>query len=86
MSYEGTDMPDNDAPEPPSSRWGTGRIDAVSVVTGLLFIAIAVLALADRFWAEIDPVLVVGGAIIAIGVAMISGVILRGRRGRQEGS
>ena len=84
MSYEETGMPDNDTVEPPSNRWSTSRIDAVSVVTGVLFIAIAVLALADRFWAEIDPVLVVGGAIIVIGVAMIAGVIRRGRRGDQQ--
>ncbi len=86
MSYEETGMPDNDTVEPPSNRWGTGRIDAVSVVTGVLFIAVAVLALADRFWTEIDPVLVVGGAIIAIGVAMIAGVFRRGRRGGQPES
>ena len=86
MTYEGTDMPDNDTAGPPSNRWGTGRIDAASVVIGLLFVAFAILALADRFWAEIDPVLVVGGAIIAIGVAMIAGVIVRGRRGGQNGA
>ena len=85
MSYEETDMPDKDAVEPRSSRWGTGRIDAVSVVVGLLFIVIAALALADRFWAEIDSVLVVGGAVIAIGVAMMAGVFVRGRRDNQEG-
>lgn len=59
------------------------RVDAVSVVAGVLFIAIAILALTDRFWAEIDPVLVVGGAVVAVGVAMIVGVILRGRRERE---
>lgn len=77
MSYEGADMTDYDTPEPDSRRWGTGRVDAVSVVTGLLFIAIAVLALTDRFWAEIDPVLIMGGAIIAIGIAIAVGVIRR---------
>ena len=77
MSYEENDMPGNDTADPPSNRWRTGRIDAVSVVTGVLFIAIAVLALADRFWSDIDPVLMVGGAIIAIGVAMIAGVFRR---------
>lgn len=86
MSYEETDMPDNDTVEPRSGRWGAGRIDAVSVVIGVLFIAIAVLAVADRFWTDIDPVLVVGGAIIAIGLAMIAGVFRRGRRGEQPGS
>lgn len=84
MSCEENDMPGNDTAEPPSSRGGAGSIDAVSVVTGVLFIAIAVLALADQFWTTIDPVLVVGGAIIVIGVAMIAGVIVRGRRGGQN--
>lgn len=86
MSYEETAMPDNETVEPPSNRWRAGRIDAVSVVIGVLFIAIAVLAVADRFWADIDPVLVVGGAIIAIGVAMIAGVFRRGRQNEQPGS
>lgn len=86
MSYEETGMPDNEAVEPRASRWGTGRIDAVSAVIGVLFIAVAVLAVADRFWADIDLVLVVGGAIIAIGVAMIAGVFRRGRRDEQSRS
>ena len=77
MSYEEADMPGNDIREPDSSRRGTDRVDAVSVVAGLLFIAIAILALADRFWAEIDPVLVVGGIIIAIGMATAVGVVRR---------
>ena len=86
MSYEGTDMHDNEIVEPPPNRLVTGRIDAVSGVTGVLFIAIAVLAVADRFWTGIDPVLMVGGAIIAIGVAMIAGVFRRGRRGERPGA
>ena len=76
-------MLDNDDRQPQPDRKGPYRIDAVSVVAGLLFIAIAILALADRFWADIDPVLVVGGAVVAVGVAMIVGVILRGRRERE---
>ena len=60
------------------------RVDPVSLVTGLVFIAIAVLALADRLWAGIDPVLVVGGAVVAVGVAMMAGVILRTRRQRDS--
>ena len=56
------------------------RIDPVSLVAGLLFIAIAAATLTDRFWADIDPVLVVGGAVIAVGVAMTAGVIRRSRR------
>ena len=34
MSYEETGMPDNETVEPRASRWGTGRIDAVSAVIG----------------------------------------------------
>lgn len=85
MNDEVTDMLDDGADEaeetasPPKT---TRRIDAVSAVAGVLLIAIAVLALADRVWADIDPILVIGGAIIAVGVAMIAGVITRGRRRR----
>ena len=62
------------------------RVDPVSLVTGLLFIAIALAALADRFWVDLDAVLLVGAAVVSIGLAMIAGVILRSRRGEQEGS
>ena len=86
MSNEGNDMPDDEVQEMPLPPRTAQRIDAVSAVAGLLFIAVAVLALADRFWAEIDAVLVVGGAIIAIGVAMIAGVIVRRRPGERERS
>ncbi|MCY4664388.1 MAG: hypothetical protein OXC00_06970 [Acidimicrobiaceae bacterium] len=55
-------------------------------MTGLLFIAIALAALADRFWVDLDAVLLVGAAVVSIGLAMIAGVILRSRRGEQEGS
>ena len=63
------------------------RVDPVSLVAGLLFIAIALAALADRFWVDIDPVLVVGGTIVALGAAMIVGTVLRHRRRskRQDG-
>ena len=84
MTGEGADeMLDNDDRQPQPDRKGPHRIDAVSAVAGLLFIAIAILALADRFWADVDPVLVVGGAVVAVGVAMIVGVILRSRRERE---
>ena len=84
MTDEGTDeMLDHDDRRPQSDRKGPYRIDAVSAVAGLLFIAIAILALADRFWAEVDPVLVVGGTVVTVGVAMIVGAIRRGRRERE---
>ena len=69
-----------------SSALKPGRVDPVSLVTGLLFIAIALAALTDRFWVRLDAVLVAGGAVIAVGLAIIAGVILRSRRGEQEGS
>ena len=74
----------DDASVPPESAAPKiRRVDPVSLVAGLLFIAIALAALTDRYWADLDGVLVVGGAIIAIGVAMMAGVIARGRRGGQ---
>ena len=60
------------------------RVDPVSLVTGLLFITIAMAALADRFWVDLDPVLVVGGAVVSVGLAMMAGVILRSRRQRDS--
>ena len=77
------EMLDNDGRQPQLDRKGPYRTDAVSAVAGLLFIAIAILALTDRFWAEVDPVLVLGGAIVAVGLAMITGVVLRRRRERE---
>ncbi len=62
------------------------RVDPVSLVAGLLFIAIALAALTDRYWVRLDAVLVAGGAVIAVGLAIIAGVILRSRRGEHEGS
>ena len=84
MTDEGTDeMLDNGDRQSQPGRKGLHRMDAVSAVAGLLFIAIAILALTNRFWAEVDPVLAVGGAIVAVGAAMIVGVIRRGRRERE---
>ena len=89
MTDEGTDegtddMLDNDDGQRQPDRKGPYRMDAVSTGAGLLFIAIAILALVDRFWAfEVDPVVVGGGAVVAVGVGMIVGVILRGRRERE---
>ncbi len=82
MSNEGNDMLNGEVQEPPLPPGTARRIDAVSAVAGVLLIAIALLALADRIWADIDPVLVVGGAIIAVGVAMIAALVPRGRRRR----
>ena len=80
MSYEVTGMPDDDALKPSSRRRVRERIDSISVVSGLVFIAIAVAALTDRYWADIDAALVFGGAIVAIGVALMASAVLRQRR------
>ena len=86
MSYEVTGMPDDDAQEQSSRRRVAGRIDSISVVSGLVFIAVAVAALTDRYWADIDAALVFGGAIVAIGVAlMVSAVLRQRRRGQSDG-
>ena len=85
MSDEGSDQTvENDDRQPQPHRTSPERIDAVSVIVGLLFIAIALLALADRFWTKIDPVLVTGGAVIAVGVAMFAGVIVRRARHSEQ--
>ena len=61
------------------------RVDPVSLVAGLLFIAIALAALTDRYWADIDPVLIVGGSTVAVGVAlMVSAVRRQRRRGQPD--
>ena len=85
MTDEGTDdMLDNGDGQRQPDRKGPYRMDALSAGAGLLFIAIAILALVDRFWAfEVDPVLVGGAAVVAVGVGMIAGVIRRGRRERE---
>lgn len=85
MSYQGTDMPDDGARGPSSRRRARERIDSISVVSGLVFIAIALAALTDRYWADIDAALVFGGAVVAIGVAlMVSAVHRRLRRGQHD--
>jgi len=83
MSYETTDMPD-DAREPSAHRRVAGRIDSISVVAGLAFIAIALAALTDRYWADIDAALVFGGAIVATGVALMVSAVRRHRRRGQH--
>ena len=85
MSYEETGMADDDTREQSSRRGIAERIDAISLVAGLIFIAIALAALTDRYWADIDAALVFGGAVVAIGVAlMVSAVLRHRRRGQQE--
>ena len=84
MSYEETDMAVNDTHGQPSRRGIAERIDAISLVAGLIFIAIALAALTDRYWADIDAALVFGGAIVAIGVALMVSAVLRHRRRGQH--
>ncbi|MCY4663801.1 MAG: hypothetical protein OXC00_03960, partial [Acidimicrobiaceae bacterium] len=56
------------------------RVDPVSLVAGLIFIAIALAAFTDRFWADLDLVLAAGGAVVAVGAAMIVATVLRHSR------
>ncbi|WP_423920499.1 hypothetical protein [Candidatus Poriferisodalis sp.] len=70
--------------QPPKNR--PRRFDAISFVAGLLFIAIGLLAMADSIWVDIDPVLIVGGSVVAVGMALIINVIghqIRQRHVRQ---
>ena len=53
------------------------RVDPLSLVAGLVFLAVAFAVLIERFWLEIDPVLVAGGAVAAAGATMIMGTVLR---------
>lgn len=75
------EAPETDAAAKRESGAGKSRrVDPVALVAGLIFIAVAAAALTDRFWADLDPVLVVGGIVIAVGVAVIVSVALRHRR------
>ena len=65
-----------DAPVTPSAP-KSRRVDLVSLMAGLLFIAIALAALIDRFWVDVDSALMVGAVIAAVGVAMAVGVARR---------
>ncbi|MCE2513143.1 MAG: hypothetical protein J4F50_11480 [Acidimicrobiia bacterium] len=63
------------------------RVDRASLVAGLVFIAIALAAFTDRYWADLDLVLVAGGAVVAVGAAMIAATVLRhSRRNGAPGS
>ena len=60
------------------------RVDPVSLVAGLLFIAISLAALTDRFWADVDAVLLGGGTIVALGAAMIVATAVRNRHRNEQ--
>lgn len=74
----------DDAPQTQPPRIRPRRFDAVSFVAGLLFIAIGLLAVADSIWIDIDPVLIVGGSVVAIGMALIISVISRQMHQQRE--
>ena len=84
---DGTDM-DGRRDQTATGRTGSvgssrDRVDPVSLVVGLVFVAVAFAVLVERFWLEIDPVLVAGGAVAAAGTAMIVATALRHRRRQQ---
>ncbi len=70
-------MPD---PTASSEESRSRRVDPVALAAGLVFIAIALVAFADRYWADIDAALLFGGAVAAAGVALMVSVALRQRR------
>lgn len=67
-------------PRPRSAGPRSRSIDPVSLVAGLVFVALALTALTDRFWADIDAALVFGGAVVATGAALMVSAVLRHRR------
>ena len=81
------DRPFDGGADPRAAEPASRRVDPVSLVTGLIFIAIALAALTDRYWADLDLVLVAGGAVVAVGAAMIAATVLRhSRRNGAPGS
>lgn len=74
------DVLDDGAAGSQSPKREARRVDPVSTVAGLIFIAVASAALSDRFWVDIDPVIAAGAAIVALGAAMIVVTALRHRR------
>jgi uncharacterized membrane protein HdeD (DUF308 family) len=70
--------------QPRSAKSRSRRVDPVSLVAGLLFIAIALAAVTDRYWADIDPVLIVGGSTVAVGITLMVSAVLRHRRRGQS--
>lgn len=70
----------DDTPQTRLARNRPRQFDVVSFMAGLLFIAIGLLAVADLIWADIDPMLIFGGSVAVIGVAVIVRVAIRQRR------
>lgn len=76
MSDRDQTLSDTDPPPRPPMKERVPA-DPVSAVAGLVFITVALLALADGFWIDVDGVVVTGAAIAAVGVAMILSVVVR---------
>lgn len=60
-----------------SSPTGRDRVDPVSLVAGGVLLAVALVVLVERYWVDIDAVVVAGGAVAAAGVAIIVATVLR---------
>ena len=58
-------------------------VDLVSLVAALIFAAAGAIALAGESLADVDPVVLAGVALIAIGVARFVAVPVRSRAGRR---
>lgn len=60
-----------------SSSTGRDRVDPVSLVAGGVLLAVALVVLVERYWVDIDAVVVAGGAVAAAGAAIIVATVLR---------
>ena len=81
------------ADEPPETRASSTTspkrrrpVDPVALVGGLLLVAVGAVVLADRFWTDLDPAVMIGAALAAAGVALVITVAFRGiaRRKRER--
>ena len=81
------------ADEPPETRASSTAspkrrrpVDPVALVGGLLLVAVGAVVLADRFWTDLDPAVMIGAVLAAAGVALVITVALRGiaRRKRER--
>lgn len=82
--------PSDEPPETRASSTASPKrrrpVDPVALVGGLLLVAVGAVVLADRFWTDLDPAVMIGAALAAAGVALVITVALRGiaRRKRER--
>lgn len=82
--------PSDEPPETRASSTASPKrrrpVDPVALVGGLLLVAVGAVVLADRFWTDLDPAVMIGAVLAAAGVALVITVALRGiaRRKRER--